>query len=157
MIKRYSKYILILVALFSIIMCSSTSETLKFNQDQQLFISEFNGGSREKGFKILETEAEFHQEYSRNKFSDVISEDVVYPQYPEGQKVVLYNLGEYRAGDHRVLGIDSFEVKNDVLTVYMKNKIVNPSQDLMQIQVVTTPWMMFSVTKTYQFSQVELR
>lgn len=154
--KYLSTYIGVLFTLFSIVMCSS-SETLKFNQEQELFISEFSGGSKERGFKILNSEQEFRMEYSRLKSGEVLSKDISIPKFPDNQKVVLYQLGEFRSGDHRVLGIDSLKIENNLLEVYIKRNEVKPGRDMMQIQVVTTPWIMFSVPKDYQFNKVELR
>lgn len=117
----------------------------------QLFISGFSGGAQDRSYKIITNEKEFDEVLRKVQASDKLSAK---SQFPAGQIVILYNMGEYRSGDHRVKGIDSVRVENDVLKVFTKR---NNQNSEMAIQALSTPWFIFSVSKDLKFNQIEVK
>lgn len=138
-------------------------DTLQFSKDKHLFHSEFTGGSAKRGYKILNTQEELNRALSGNRLQVLEAqkpENSLTMKYPEGQTVVLYNLGEFTSGDHQPIGIDYFQLKNKVLEVHIIRKKALPSSPKdfeMAIQVVSRPYMIFSVPKHYEFNNIIIK
>lgn len=130
-------------------------QQMEVTPDHQLFISGFSGGSGVRGYKIINTEQEYHAVMRQYQPSEKLSAEP--RSFPNDQKVILYNLGEYRSGDHKVTGIESMRVEGDILKVYTTPKPQNPQPGDMQIQVVTQPWFIFSVPKDLKFNEIEVK
>lgn len=152
----------LLVWCFTIFMsCANTpSTTSQKSQDMQanaeILMSESQGGTTRPGFVILKNEQEFQKAVKGGNFTIVEAgkeQSENYPDFPKNKKVILYNLGEFRSGDHKITEIKSISVKNNVLYV----EVPQYNSGGMEIQVISKPWMIFAVPSHYQFNSVELK
>jgi len=144
----------------SAIVMSCTSTTAQKSSDKQkhgeLLVSESQGGMDKAGFKIIKNEQEFRTAIKGNNFTIVEAgkePDVHYPEFPKDKKVILYHLGSFRSGDHRITQIKSISVLNNVLYVEVPFR----ESGGMEIQMMSNPWFMFAVPADYQFTSVELK
>lgn len=139
-----------------------------FSEDEYIFHSEFNGGQKKVGFSLVKNQTELDEILGNNKLyiaGQKPNEENI--RFPKNQKVIVYYLGEFRAGNHRPNGIEKLKLNGDTLEVYLKRKEIktSPKQriglDMIsiepQIQVISTPWMVFSVPKKLNFNNVILK
>jgi len=145
----------LLIVCFAMIM-SCTHTTAKSSIDMQtkgdILASESQGGTEQKSFKIIKDQHEFESEITKNFVVSGREPMMKIPAFPRDKKIVLYNLGTFNSGDHKVSSIKSISVKNNILYVEV------PEYDSggMAIQVMSNPWLIFSVPSNYQFNSVEL-
>lgn len=140
---------------------SCTSTIAQKSDDMQnkgeIIMSESQGGAEQAGFVIIKDEQEFQNVIKSKQGTSLVelgSEPVVkYPAFPVNKKVVLYNLGSFRAGDHTIREIKNISVKDNVLYVEVPMR----ESGGMQIQVLSNPWFIFSVPSNYQFTSVQLK
>ena len=140
---------------------SCTSTIAQKSEDMQnkgeIIMSESQGGAEQAGFVIIKDEQEFQNVIKSKQGTSLVelgSEPVVkYPAFPVNKKVVLYNIGSFRAGDHTVREIKSISVKDNVLYVEVPMR----ESGGMEIQVLSNPWFIFSVPSNYQFTSVQLK
>ena len=150
----------LLIFCFATLM-SCTSTIAQKSDDMQnkgeIIMSESQGGAEQAGFVIIKDEQEFQNVIKSKQGTSLVelgSEPVVkYPAFPVNKKVVLYNIGSFRAGDHTVREIKSISVKDNVLYVEVPMR----ESGGMQIQVLSNPWFIFSVPSNYQFTSVQLK
>lgn len=140
---------------------SQPAQSSKKSQDMQkngeLLLSESQGGADQPGFKILKNEEELQKAMKGGNINLVEAgtepTPVEYPKFPKDKKVVVYNLGMFRSGDHRISEIKSISVKNNIL--YVEVPFVESGG--MEIQVISNPRIIFTVPLDYQFNSVELK
>lgn len=137
--------------------CTATpSQKLSDMQNNaDLLVSESQGGTDVAGFTIIKSEQEFRNAI-KGSFGliDLKKEPSVnYPKFPKNKKVVLYHMGIFRSGSHRVTSIRNISVKNNVLSV----EVPDAASGGMEIQVLSNPWFIFAVPSDYQFTSVELK
>lgn len=140
---------------------SCTSTIAQKSDDMQnkgeIIMSESQGGAEQAGFVIIKDEQEFQNVIKSKQGTSLVelgSEPVVkYPAFPVNKKVVLYNIGSFRAGDHTIREIKNISVKDNVLYVEVPMR----ESGGMQIQVLSNPWFIFSVPSNYQFTSVQLK
>ena len=140
---------------------SCTSKTAKKSEPMQnkgeIIKSESQGGAEQAGFVIIKNEQEFQnaiKSLQSTSLVEVGTEPVMkYPTFPNDKKVILYNLGSFRSGDHRVNEIKSISVKDNVLYV----EIPMYESGGMEIQMLSNPWFIFTVPSNYQFTSVQLK
>lgn len=150
----------LLIFCFATLM-SCTSTIAQKSEDMQnkgeIIMSESQGGAEQAGFVLIKDEQEFQNVIKSKQGTSLVelgSEPVVkYPAFPVNKKVVLYNIGSFRAGDHTVREIKSISVKDNVLYVEVPMR----ESGGMQIQVLSNPWFIFSVPSNYQFTSVQLK
>ncbi|MDQ0780601.1 hypothetical protein [Chryseobacterium sp. W4I1] len=121
----------------------------------ELLVSESQGGTDVAGFTIIKNEQEFRNSI-KGSFGlvEVKKEpDVNYPKFPKDKKVILYHMGSFRSGSHRIDRIKNVSVKNNIL--YIEVPAVESGG--MEIQVLSNPWFIFAVPSDYQFTSVELK
>lgn len=149
----------LLIACAAIFMsCASTSsqKSSAMQENMELLVSENHGGTDAPGFKIIKEEKDFRRIISGSfGISELGKESYIkYPQFPKNKKVVLYNLGTFRSGSHKIEEIKNISVKNQIL--YVEVPAGEPSGG-MEIQVISNPWFIFTVPSDYQFNSVELK
>ena len=150
----------LLIFCFATLM-SCTSTIAQKSEDMQnkgeIIMSESQGRAEQAGFVIIKDEQEFQNVIKSKQGTSLVelgSEPVVkYPAFPVNKKVVLYNIGSFRAGDHTVREIKSISVKDNVLYVEVPMR----ESGGMEIQVLSNPWFIFSVPSNYQFTSVQLK
>ncbi|WP_288434996.1 hypothetical protein [uncultured Chryseobacterium sp.] len=138
--------------------CASTSsqKSSAVQENAELLVSESQGGADTPGFTIIKDEKDFRNRI-RGSFGvvDLDKESYIkYPSFPKNKKVVLYNLGTFRSGSHKIDEIKNASVKNQIL--YVEVPAGEPSGG-MEIQVISNPWIIFTVPASYQFTSVELK
>ncbi|MBE4949793.1 hypothetical protein [Chryseobacterium culicis] len=138
--------------------CASTSsqKSSAMQENAELLVSESQGGAETPGFTIIKDEKDFRNRV-RGSFGvvDLDKESYIkYPSFPKNKKVVLYNLGTFRSGSHKIDEIKNASVKNQIL--YVEVPAGEPSGG-MEIQVMSNPWIIFTVPASYQFTSVELK
>lgn len=123
----------------------------------EIIVSESQGGADNAGFVILKNEAEYRKVLKGNSSQLVVEGSEPSPskviEFPADKKVVLYNLGTFRSGDHRITQIKNLSVKNNVLYV----EVPYVERGGMEIQVVSSPYVVFTVPLHYNFASVELK
>ncbi len=138
--------------------CASTSsqKSSAMQANAELLVSENQRGTDAPGFKIIKDEKDFRNIISGSfGISELGKESYIkYPQFPKNKKVVLYNLGTFRSGSHKIEEIKNVSVKNQIL--YVEVPAGEPSGG-MEIQVISSPWFIFTVPADYQFTSVELK
>lgn len=138
--------------------CASTSsqKPSAMQGNTELLVSESQGGTDMPGFRIINDEKDFRNSI-RGSFGieDLGKESYIkYPQFPKNKKVVLYNLGTFRSGSHKIEEVKSVSVKNQIL--YVEVPAGEPSGG-MEIQEISSPWFIFTVPADYKFTSVELK
>jgi hypothetical protein len=137
--------------------CTTTTaqKSSGMQKNGELLVSESQGGMDKAGFTVIKNEQDFRTAIKGNVgIVEVGKEPAInYPKFPTDKKVILYSLGNFRSGDHRVTQIKSISVKDKVLYVEV------PFQESggMEIQMMSSPWFMFAVPADYQFTSVELK
>lgn len=149
----------LLILCFAMIM-SCMSTTAQKSKDMQkggeILVSHSQGGADSPGFVIINNEKELRKAMQGG--SIVLVEpgkepEIDYPAFPKNKKVVLYNLGTFRSGDHSIKEIKSVSVKDKILYV----EVPFYESGGMEIQVISNPWMIFTVPSEYQFNSIQLK
>ena len=152
----------LILCLATVMSCTSTpSQKLsEKSSDMQvkteIIVSESQGGAEQAGFSILKNDQEFQKAIKGNSMVvDLGSEpNKAEPhKFPTDKKVILYNLGTFRSGDHRISEVKNVSVKDNVL--YVEVPFVEHGG--MEIQVISTPYVIFTVPSHYNFTSVELK
>lgn len=149
----------LLFALMIILMSCANAPSQKDSSMQkkaELLISESQGGADQPGFRVLKDEKDFRNTIKTGfGWVNLGKEPATdYPKFPKNKKVVVYNLGSFRSGSHRITEIRDVSVKNKIL--YVEVPAGEPSGG-MEIQVMSNPWIIFTVPADYQFTSVELK
>lgn len=135
----------------------SSKKSEQMQKKSEILVSESQGGTDQPGFTIIKNEQELQKSVkggNSNLIGEVGKEPTInYPKFPKDKKVVLYNLGMFRSGDHRIAEIKSVSVKDNIL--YVEVPFVESGG--MEIQVISNPWVIFTVPSDYQFNSVELK
>ncbi|HCN48517.1 MAG TPA: hypothetical protein DIT10_05400 [Chryseobacterium sp.] len=149
----------LLFALITILMSCTNAPSQKDSSVQkkaELLVSESQGGADQPGFRVLKDEKDFRNTIKTGfGWVNLGKEPATdYPKFPKNKKVVVYNLGSFRSGSHRITEIRDVSVKNKIL--YVEVPAGEPSGG-MEIQVMSNPWIIFAVPADYQFTSVELK
>ncbi|MCX8525385.1 hypothetical protein OF897_15835 [Chryseobacterium formosus] len=145
----------LLILCFAVIMsCASTTAKKSDNMQNksEILASESNGGTEKEGFKIIKDQEQLKKEITENFASSGMEPVMDIPVFPNDKKVVLYNLGRFNSGDHKVNEIKSISVKDNVLYV----EVPMYESGGMEIQVLSNPWFIFSVPSSYKFTSIQL-
>lgn len=133
----------------------SSQKSEGMQKNGEILMSESQGGSDQPEFTIIKNEEEYQKVIKANSGLVEIGKgaEVQYPKFPKNKKIVLYNLGRFNSGDHKVTQIKSLSVKDNVLYV----EVPQYHSGGMEIMVMSNPWMIFTVPSEYQFNSVELK
>jgi len=146
----------LLMLLLAVIM-SCTNAMLQNSKNMQakgeIIASETQGGAEEAGFKMIKDQTELQNNITQNFKKSGMGPVMDIPVFQKDKKVILYNLGTFNSGDHKVNEIKSISVKDNVLYV----EVQEYQSGGMAIQVMSNPWFIFSVPSSYQFNSVELK
>ncbi len=163
------KVVIVLMSLFlgsctAIVSKQNANNSAEINSEMQqsteILGASSQGGSGDISFKILNTQEEFSKAYiNANRTLSVISDTpdtpkMKLPLLPIGKKAVLYNLGNFRAGDHTIQEIKNISVKSGVLYVEVPQK---QNEGGMEIQVLSQPWVIFTIPSNYKFNSIQLK
>ncbi len=149
---------LLIVCWATLIGCTSTpsQKTSDMQAQTKILASESQGGTGKLEFSIIKNEQEFQKVLKGNSIVLVEAgkeSEVQTPKFPKDKKVVLYNLGTFRSGDHRITEIKKISVKENVLQI----EIPFVEHGGMEIQVISNPYVIFTVPSNYQFNSIEIK
>lgn len=146
---------LIILCFAFILSCANTTSknTADMQKTIEILASETQGGTEKSGFVIINSQQELKTEITEKFAASGMEPVMEIPSLPKDKKVVLYNMGTFNSGDHKVLTIKSISVKNNILYV----EVPEYQSGGMEIQVMSNPWFIFSVPSNYQFTSVELK
>lgn len=138
--------------------CTSVPSSSASNDAQKsgkILVSESQGGTENAGFTVLKNEEELQKVIKGNSSLAELGKEsaIKYPTFAKNQKAVLYNLGTFRSGDHKITEIKGLSVKDNVLYVEVPQR----ESGGMEIQVISNPWVVFTVPSNYQFNSVVLK
>lgn len=121
----------------------------------EIIATESQGGADQAGFTIIKNEQDFQKALKGNSLVEFGAEAPATetPKFPKDKKVVLYNLGMFRSGDHKITEIKSISVKDNVLYV----EVPYVEHGGMEIQMISNPYIIFTVPSNYNFTSVELK
>ncbi|QPQ50489.1 protease complex subunit PrcB family protein [Chryseobacterium indologenes] len=148
-----------LLIVFSAIIMSCTNvpsqKSSSMQNNAELLASESQGGTKQPGFRIIKDETDFRNVMKAGfQLVEEGKESSHSPEFPKNKKVIVYNLGSFRSGSHKISQIKSISVKNNVLYVEVP---AGPPSGGMEIQMISNPWFMFAVPADFQFTSVELK
>jgi hypothetical protein len=144
----------LILCLAFIMSCTATSQKSPDMQKKaEILISESQGGGDEANFAIISNEQEFQKAIKGNSTIVDLDKSPAYSEFPKNRKVVLYNLGTFNSGDHKITQIKNISVKDNVLYV----EVPQYQSGGMEIQVMSNPWFIFSIPSDYQFTSVQLK
>ncbi|ASW74396.1 hypothetical protein IQ37_04855 [Chryseobacterium piperi] len=147
---------LIIGFLVFLMSCTNVPSPVASNAEKggEILVSESQGGTETSGFIILKNQEDLQKVIKGNlSLTDLGSTTVHYPTFPKNQKAVLYNLGTFNSGDYKITEIKSISVKDNILYVEVPQR----ESGGMQIQVMSNPWVVFTVPLNYQFNSVALK
>ncbi|MCS3529665.1 hypothetical protein [Chryseobacterium sp. JUb7] len=148
---------LLILCSATIMSCTSTpfQKSSDMQNNAKIIVSESQGGAEQAGFSIIKNDQDFQRAVKGNSMIVEMGNDSGTPahKFPNDKKVVLYNLGMFRSGDHRISEIKTVSVKNDILYV----EVPYVEHGGMEIQVISNPYIIFTVPSDYQFKSVELK
>lgn len=152
------KKILFLFIGFHFFTMCSAQKKIPFSTEKSIFYSSENGGSANPSFSILKSQKELDKILGNQILSMEESEKSPI-KFIENQKVILYNLGEFRSGSHLPGRILYFKLKNETLEIYIpKKEFLNEDKGLgFEIQVITRPFIIFSIPKNIDFENISLK
>ncbi len=135
-----------------------SQQAIAMEDHAEILVSQSQGGSGNIGYTMLTNEQDFQKAINGNSEGLVISLDSAVKttsniQFPKNKKVILYNLGSFRAGNHQVNTIEKVYVENDIL--YVEVPYVKP--DEMEVQVLSKPFVIFTVPSNYKFNSIEFK
>lgn len=146
-----------LLMLFLALVMSCTNSVSTNSKDTQakgeILASESQGGADEAGFQIVRDQSELKNIITANFGKSGMEPVMEIPVIQKDKKVVLYNLGTFNSGDHKISMIKSISVQDNVLYV----EVPEYQSGGMAIQVMSNPWFIFSVPSNFQFNSVELK
>jgi len=148
---------LLIVCWATLIGCTSTpsQKTSDMQTKPQILASESQGGTGKVEFSIIKNEQEFQKALKGNSvvISDGTESSAQAPKFPKDKKVVLYNLGTFRSGDHKITEIKNISVKENILQI----EVPYVEHGGMEIQVISNPYVIFTVPSNYQFNAIEIK
>ncbi|WP_449399159.1 hypothetical protein [Chryseobacterium wanjuense] len=146
---------MLILCLGFIMSCTSTpsQKSSAAGKNAEILVSESYGGGDEANFIIIKNEQELQKSIKGNTAVVDLDKAPVYPQFPKDKKVILYNLGSFTSGDHKITKIKNISVKDNVLYV----EIPQYQSGGMEISVMSNPWFIFTVPSEYQFTSVQLK
>jgi len=80
-------------------------------------------------------------------------------KFPKNRKVIKYNLGEFRSGSHTPEKLDAYRVNGETLELFIKKGKFEKEHETdleFSIQVVTRPYIIFSVPKKVEFKKISI-
>lgn len=148
----------LLVLCFAMILSCTNAVSQKSTNGQQkgeILASESQGGTGTVGFKIIKNAEEYAKIFENDNLVIVAEGEKAaqkYPAFPSDKKVILYNLGNFNSGNHRISEIKSLSVKDNTLMI----EVPAYQSGGMEIQMISNPWFIIAVPSNFQFNSVEL-
>lgn len=154
--------------LFTLILsCKAQQNDLQeMKKSPGFFMSQWTGGNQDQGFVILKNNKDLTRFINGQGGTGKVviarssdeSEPIKKYKIPRGQVVVFYSFGMKRSGQFTAKGIDSLKLKNKILELFLTKERESPQQGGFEpkIQVISYPWMAFSIPETWKFDSIQI-
>lgn len=137
----------------SFILSCKTSVSDKLSQDlkPRILFTSSQGGAESEGFLIIKNQQQLLAEIAkRSTVEDGMKSG--YPAITDKNKIVIYDLGTFNSGDRRITEIKKASVKNNIL----KLEIPEYKASVMEMMMISNPWMVVSVPTDQSFTSVKI-
>ena len=134
---------------------------ISFSAKKDIFYSNQNGGALYPSFSLIKSQEELDKALL-GEGTFIISDENTDNQkitFPKNRKVIKYNLGEFRSGSHTPEKLDSYRVNGETLELFIKKGKFEKEHETdleISIQVVTRPYIIFSVPKKIEFKKISI-
>ena len=132
-----------------------------FSTEKDIFYSNQNGGALYPSFSLIKNQEELDKALM-GEGTFIISDENTDNQkikFPKNRKVIKYNLGEFRSGSHTPEKLDAYRVNGETLELFIKKGKFEKEHETdleFSIQVVTRPYIIFSVPKKIEFKKISI-
>lgn len=143
----------LLFLFLAFILSCKTNVSDKPSQDLKpnILITSSQGGAESEGFVILKDQQQLLAEVAkRNTVED--GDKPGYPTISDKNKIIIYDLGSFGSGDHRITEIKKASVENNVLTL----EVPEYKSGGMEIMMISNPWILIPVPSDKTFTSVKI-
>ena len=134
---------------------------ISFSAKKDIFYSNQNGGALYPSFSLVKNQEELDKAMLGEGTFIIDSENTDNQKitFPKHRKVIKYNLGEFRSGNHTPEKLDAYRVNGETLELFIKKEKFEKEHETdleFSIQVVTRPYIIFSVPKKVEFKKISI-
>ncbi len=134
---------------------------ISFSAKKDIFYSNQNGGALYPSFSLVKNQEELDKAMLGEGTFIIDSENTDNQKitFPKNRKVIKYNLGEFRSGNHTPEKLDAYRVNGETLELFIKKEKFEKEHETdleFSIQVVTRPYIIFSVPKKVEFKKISI-
>ena len=134
---------------------------ISFSAKKDIFYSNQNGGALYPSFSLIKNQEELDIAMLGEGTFIIDNENTDHQKipFPKNRKVIKYNLGEFRSGSHTPEKLDAYRVNGETLELFIKNRKFEKEHETdleFSIQVVTRPYIIFSVPKKIEFKKISI-
>ena len=134
---------------------------ISFSAKKDIFYSNQNGGALYPSFSLIKNQEELDKVMLGEGTFIIDNENTDNQKitFPKNRKVIKYNLGEFRSGSHTPEKLDAYRVNGETLELFIKKGKFEKEHEtdlVFSIQVVTRPYIIFSVPKKIEFKKISI-
>ena len=134
---------------------------ISFSAKKDIFYSNQNGGALYPSFSLIKNQEELDKAMLGEGTFIIDNENTDNQKiaFPKNRKVIKYNLGEFRSGSHTPEKLDAYRVNGETLELFIKKGKFEKKHETdleFSIQVVTRPYIIFSVPKKIEFKKISI-
>ena len=134
---------------------------ISFSAKKDIFYSNQNGGALYPSFSMIKNQEELDKALLGEGTFIIDNENTDNQKitFPKNRKVIKYNLGEFRSGSHTPEKLDAYRVNGETLELFIKKGKFEKEYETdleFSIQVVTRPYIIFSVPKKIEFKKISI-
>ena len=134
---------------------------ISFSAKNDIFYSNQNGGTLYPSFSLIKNQEELDKAMLGEGTFIIDNENTDNQKitFPKNRKVIKYNLGEFRSGSHTPEKLDAYRVNGETLELFIKKGKFEKEYETdleFSIQVVTRPYIIFSVPKKIEFKKISI-
>lgn len=133
---------------------------ISFSAKKDIFYSNQNGGALYPSFSLIKNQEELDKAMLGEGTFIIDNENTDKKiTFPKNRKVIKYNLGEFRSGSHTPEKLDAYRVNGETLELFIKKGKFEKEHETdleFSIQVVTKPYIIFSVPKKIEFKKISI-
>lgn len=134
---------------------------ISFSAKKDIFYSNQNGGALYPSFSLIKNQEELDKAMLGEGTFIIDNENTDNQKiiFPKNRKVIKYNLGEFRSGSHTPEKLDAYRVNGETLELFIKKGKFEKEYETdleFSIQVVTRPYIIFSVPKKIEFKKISI-
>ena len=134
---------------------------ISFSAKKDIFYSNQNGGALYPSFSMIKNQEELDKVMLGEGTFIIDNENTDNQKitFPKNRKVIKYNLGEFRSGGHTPEKLDAYRVNGETLELFIKKGKFEKEHETdleFSIQVVTRPYIIFSVPKKIELKKISI-